>query len=77
MARPTKLTPAVHDAIVASVRNGAHIETAAEAAGLNASTVWAWIRRADDDPLDVEPAFLEFSEAVKRHAPKPSSQPFE
>ena len=66
MARPTKLTPAVHESIVTSVRNGAHIETAAEAAGLNASTVWAWIRRADDDQLDVEPAFLEFSEAVKK-----------
>ena len=66
MARPTKLTPAVHDAIVASLRAGAYIETAAAAAGVSASTVHAWLRRAEDHPDDCGSPFLEFLEAVER-----------
>ena len=35
----------VANAVVASVRNGAHVGTAARAAGLPASTVKTWVRR--------------------------------
>lgn len=66
MGRPTKLTPAVHASIVDSLRVGAYIETAAAAAGVSASTVHAWLRRAEDHPDDCGSPFLEFHEAVER-----------
>lgn len=66
MGRPTKLTPVVHAAIVDSLRAGVCIETAAEAAGVSASTVHAWIRRAEDHPNDCGEPFLEFHEAYKK-----------
>lgn len=66
MARPTKLTPAVQAAICESVRGGAWVEQAAEAAGVSASTVRGWLRRAEDHPDDCGPAFLEFHAAYKK-----------
>lgn len=66
MARPTKLTPAVHDAIVESLRAGVCIETAAEAAGVSSSTVRSWIRRAEDHPDDCGEPFLRFHAAYKK-----------
>ncbi len=66
MARPTKLTPAVHASIVENLRAGAYIETAAAAAGVSASTVHAWLRRAEDHPEDCGSPFLEFLEAVEK-----------
>ena len=66
MGRPTKLTPAVHAAIIESVRDGAYLEPAAEAAGVSASTVRGWIRRAEDHPADCGAEFLEFLTAYKK-----------
>lgn len=43
----TKLTPAVHDAIIASVRNGNYLGTAAFAAGISRSAVSGWKRKAE------------------------------
>ena len=65
MSRPTKLTPSVHDAIVKSARSGVSIETAAEAAGVSANTVWAWLRRAEDEADSGSP-FVEFRYALKK-----------
>ncbi len=65
MGRPTKLTPAVSAAICESVRGGAWIETAAAAAGVDASTVHSWLRRADDKEDCGEP-FIAFSLAYKK-----------
>ncbi len=66
MARPTKLSPQVQTAICESVRGGAWVETAAEAAGVHASTVRGWIRRAEDHPEDCGPEFLAFLAAYKK-----------
>ncbi len=52
-------------AICESVRGGAWIETAAAAAGVDASTVHSWLRRADDTEDCGEP-FLAFSVAYKK-----------
>jgi transposase-like protein len=56
----------VHASIVENLRAGAYIETAAAAAGVSASTVHAWLRRAEDHPDDCGSPFLEFLEAVEK-----------
>lgn len=45
MARPTKLTPEVHETIVGMLRKGNFVETAAAAAGVDRETVRRWLRR--------------------------------
>ena len=55
MARPSKLTPAVHAAIVGHVKNGIPRPAAFAAAGVSPSTGSEWIRRGegrDDRPED-------------------------
>jgi len=47
MARPTRLTPEVADAILASLRAGAFTAVAAEAAGVGASTLREWMARGE------------------------------
>ena len=44
MARPTKLTPEVADAVVQAVADGLPRGTAAALAGVSASAVYAWLR---------------------------------
>ena len=56
---PTKLTAKIHRAIVASVRNGNYVGTAAKAAGVARSTVSAWKRKADSG---IEPYARLFAE---------------
>ncbi|MDA2954111.1 MAG: hypothetical protein O2976_05805 [Actinomycetota bacterium] len=61
MARPSKLTPAVHAAIVGHVKNGLPRPAAFAAAGVSPSTGSEWIRRGegrDDRPEDA--AFTAF-----------------
>jgi hypothetical protein len=51
---PYKLTPEVHDRIVAAVRAGNYIETAAAFAGISKETLYQWLKsgaRADSGPL--------------------------
>ncbi len=48
MARPTKLTPTVHKAIVESVRKGNYAGTAAEAAGIHKRTFFRWMARGEE-----------------------------
>jgi hypothetical protein len=43
--RPLRLTREVHDAIVSAVETGAYIKVAAQAAGVGASTLAAWLAR--------------------------------
>ncbi len=59
--RPTKLTPKVHECVVASIRAGAYAEQAAKAAGIVPSTYYDWIRRGEAG----EWPFSEFSEAIR------------
>src|SRR5438128_863857 len=42
MGRPSKLTPAVHDWIVAALRTGASLQAAARSLGLDPGTVSRW-----------------------------------
>lgn len=46
--RPTKLTPEVHEKIVTAVRAGNYVETAAAYAGVHPTTVFRWLREADE-----------------------------
>lgn len=64
MSRPTKLTPAVHAAIVASLRSGAYLETAAAGAGVSKTTVHSWLKRAEDED-DSGPPFVAFRRDVE------------
>ena len=50
MPRSTKLTPAVHAKIVAFVRGGVYLETAAKAAGVGVRTFREWMHRGAHDP---------------------------
>jgi hypothetical protein len=51
--RPTKLTPAVADEIVAVLAAGGSIRDAAASTGVAARTIWAWRSRAySRDPHD-------------------------
>lgn len=45
----TKLTPEVHTAIVASIRRGAYLGTAAEVAGIAYETLIAWRKKGRED----------------------------
>lgn len=52
MGRPTKLSPAVTNAICTNLATGASIEASAEAAGVTRVTVYNWLKRgrAEDAP---------------------------
>jgi len=63
MARPTKLTPEVSEEICKALEDdGAFIETAAQAAGIDHSTLYRWLDRG----LKGEEPFAAFCEAVAR-----------
>jgi hypothetical protein len=62
MARPTKLTDELSAEICAVLEEGASLETAAEAAGIDVSTLYRWIDRG----LSGEEPFAAFCEAYTR-----------
>jgi transposase-like protein len=62
--RPTKCTPAVTGKIISAVRKGAHLEAAAQAAGVHPSTVYRWLQLGED--VDIESEYREFYEAFTR-----------
>jgi hypothetical protein len=64
MAR-SKLTPAVHDAIVKLVGNGAFIERACDEVGISERTFYGWIKRGED-PDETDPRYLRFLQATTR-----------
>src|SRR4051812_28516672 len=64
----SKLTPAVHEAIVNSVRAGNYLAAAARAAGVSDNTARKWLRRGEGtDDREQAPEFAVFAAAV-RHA---------
>jgi hypothetical protein len=78
MARPTKLTAAVRQAIIDGVRAGAHPTVAARAAGIAESTFGGWLRdgrpqfdtfRAEIDEAEAQ-AEIEAVGQVRRTDPK-------
>jgi AcrR family transcriptional regulator len=46
--RPTKLTPELRDRILDAVLEGNYLETAAQVAGINKTTLYRWLRKAED-----------------------------
>lgn len=62
--RPTKLTPDVADTIVAAIRAGNYVETAAAYAGVNRATVFRWLKEADQPGAGR--SLVEFRDAVQR-----------
>lgn len=57
--RKTKLTPERQAQIINAVRAGAYIETAAAAAGINKETLYAWLKRGNQEPNGIYAAFVE------------------
>ncbi len=60
--RPTKLTPALQQAICNSLASGTYIETAAAEHGINKQTLYDWFKRGNAD----EEPYRAFLDAVKR-----------
>ena len=63
VGRRTKLTSEVHQAIVDAVRNGCFDWIAAQAAGIDPSTFWRWMRRGERSS---EQPFRQFCKEVKQ-----------
>lgn len=66
MARPTKLTPDLLEAIVSLVEHAVHPEVAAQAFGVARATLYEWIARGrGTDPMrPMEPIYAEFADAI-------------
>ena len=66
--RPSKLTPQVQAAIVASIANGATRQAAADLAGIGAATVREWIARGEgrDPDRPATPELEDFAAEVRR-----------
>jgi len=62
MGRPTKLNDEVSTEIVEALEEGAYLETAAEAAGIDVSTLYRWLDRGATG----EEPYAAFCEAVVR-----------
>lgn len=63
MARPTKLTQEVQDRIMQAVQAGNYLETAANFAGIDGSTMRRWVQKGDA-PSAPEP-YRSFCTALK------------
>jgi hypothetical protein len=64
--RPTKLCDEVAQRIVALVRAGNWLSTAAGAAGVHRDTVYDWLKRGEaEDPPDTDAAFVDFALAYR------------
>lgn len=59
--RPTKITTEVTSKILAAVRGGNYIETAAQFAGISKETLYAWLRRGGNEKRG---PYKEFSDAL-------------
>lgn len=63
MGAPTKLTPDVQKAILAYIRAGAYVETAAAAAGIDKTTFYDWLKRGAAQRKGI---YRDFSNAVEK-----------
>lgn len=50
--RPSKMTPTLQEEIVDALLDGAYLETAAAAAGIDDSTLWRWVKRGTEATAD-------------------------
>ena len=60
--RPTKLTPAVQERIIAAIKAGHHRESAARLGGISPSMLYRWLS-ADTEPFLTFQAAVEMAEA--------------
>jgi hypothetical protein len=63
MARPTKLTKEVQDRILQAVQAGNYLDTAAQFAGIDPSTMRRWVIKGEAP--DAPDAYREFCVAIK------------
>ena len=63
MARPTKLTPERHTAIVTAILAGNYAETAARYADITPATYYNWMKRGADAKTG---RYMEFVDAVDK-----------
>lgn len=63
MARPSKLSPEVHERIVRGIRAGNYAEPAARAAGVSSSTYYRWLERGKDEKDGI---YRDLYQAVRR-----------
>lgn len=63
--RPTKYSPHLHRRIVLALRQGAYVETAAAAAGINKTTLYDWLKRGarGEEPFATFSADIEAAQA--------------
>lgn len=67
MGRPSKLTPAIHDALVASLTGGNYRDTAAKTVGIHVATLYRWIERGEADiEHDKATPYRDLCEALTR-----------
>ncbi len=64
IGRPTKFTPETRELIIAAIRTGNYIETAAAVAGISKETFYAWMHKGEAE--DAPEEFSAFSDAIKR-----------
>jgi transposase len=75
--RRTKLTPEVQSAVMEALSAGNYLETAAQYAGIGASTLYLWLDRGraekerldidtEAEPVESEQKFVEFLETVEK-----------
>lgn len=63
VGRPTKLSEEIETKIVAAIRGGNYMETAAAFAGISKDTLFAWLR---DGERGKSPELIKFSDSVKK-----------
>ena len=67
MARPSKLTPGVHEIIVQALASGCYRETAATHAGIAVSTFYNWLERGEADiEHGKQTPYMELVEAINK-----------
>jgi len=62
--RPTKLTPEVHEMVVAAIRAGNYMETAAAFAGVHKATLYTWLKRGTNTKKST--VYSRFHDAIKK-----------
>lgn len=63
VGRPTALTPEIHNRVIAYIKAGGYVETAAAAAGVNKSTLYNWLKRGAKEDAGI---YRDFSESVEK-----------
>jgi transposase len=68
MHRQTKLTAKTQEVIVSAIAAGNYMETAAQAAGIDKTTLYNWLRRGEEEPESIYSNFLHAVEKAKAEA---------